>query len=56
MRDRLGASAVFKSEITNEIACIALARPNEEGACVLGESEVELGKFGCKFSSFISTD
>src|SRR3989344_1988094 len=51
LRDRLGASAVFKPEITNEIACIALARPNEEGACVLGESDVELGKFGCKFSS-----
>ncbi len=46
LRDKLGVNAEFKPEITNELACIALANPNVEGACLL--EEVEFGKRACK--------
>ncbi len=48
LAQKRGIAGVFKPEIGTEIECSLLARPNEEGACVLVKPD---GDNGCRFTS-----
>ncbi|MBI3334678.1 hypothetical protein HYZ97_04270 [Candidatus Pacearchaeota archaeon] len=45
----LGTSKLFKPEVANEVACLALGQSREEGACVYGTDTT--GKNLCRFTT-----